>query len=94
MFFGCLQWIAFQEGETKKRDKKSEDEEPLSREKFEEIQEKVLEFIACVITQSHRELEIVWSELSLHVIGLLDNKTSLETTVHLFTRSSPSLRPC
>ena len=34
----------FQEGESKKSDKKSEDEEPLSREKFEEIQEKVMKF--------------------------------------------------
>lgn len=35
----------FQEGESKKHDKKSEDEESLSREKFEEIQEKVMKFI-------------------------------------------------
>lgn len=31
----------FQEGESKKHDKKSEEEEPLSREKLEELQEKV-----------------------------------------------------
>lgn len=40
----------FQEGESKKHDKKSEDEEPLSREKFEEIQEKVMKFITYVST--------------------------------------------
>ena len=45
---GMLFWLSwmnfFQEGESKKSDKKSEDEEPLSREKFEEIQEKVMKF--------------------------------------------------
>ena len=45
-------------------------------------------------TQFLRELEIAWSELLLHVIGLLDNKASLETTViHFLTRSSPGLVP-
>ena len=58
IFFSLITCNGFQEGESKKRDRKSEDEESISKERFEEMQEKVRKSILQVNT-GHMFMKII-----------------------------------